>query len=114
MGGIYRTSRCINWFLDAGFDVTVIRAGLKSDTYNSGQIEVIQIKHTISILNKIVFNIADKLSLRILKLLWNKFVYYTTIPDDLGGWSKKVSKSDAVIEAAKKANLIISTSPPNS
>ncbi len=112
--GIYRTERYISWFLEKQFKVYVIRIGNNRTETDTNGLTIISVRNRVSKYQKFFHFFAKKLKLRIIKLLFNKLIYFTLIPDENIIWANSVYKSSLIGGIVEDADYILSTSPPNS
>lgn len=112
--GIYRVQRYIHWFKNQGFNVIILKSDVIDNLNTNENILTISVADRRLKLSKILYSFSKKFTFPFLHLLWNKFIYVISVPDEYTFWGSRVIKNKTVLENIHDANIIISTSPPNS
>lgn len=119
--GVLRAKRMVNWLLQEGFRVNIVRAGLKHSSVEADFGRIITIADPLKIYGESLTTLdvnSEKKTFTQLTRKPNKFrrwlAYAIFTPDLTLPWATKVSFNKEVLQLSKSCTWVLASSPPES
>jgi hypothetical protein len=112
--GCARVERFIRWLGDEGAEVVVVRAGSHDRVEPRTWGSEVSIRDPIGFYRDLPLGGHQAIPLRSESRLRRTLAYLLLVPDPLAAWSRRVARHRMALDAARGADCVVASSPPES